>query len=219
MQITMYMSSTPSRHLAQILVGWAKWLKKNRETAIIEYFDTHIPEYDFVLKVEFANKKIVYDVADGYMKNSIMNDLLEWCDLYFKRSCNKSENLRYQFAEKIYPLGFNYYMSDISLAKISMDLIDYYDVVISDKNRLKQLMKYFITGKTHLCEPWVFEKSKSFNLASTPQFYFLPELGQLCIQRRTILLYTLLTEQGLGLLKLYAQNFFWGGGMPLWHRE
>lgn len=171
MQITMRMSSTPSKHLAQILVGWAKWLKRNRETAKIDYFDNHAPEYDFVLAVEFADKKIIYDVADGYMKLSVVNELLDWCDSYFKRSCNKIENQRYHFPEKIYPLGFNFYMADSSLAKISMNLLDYYDV-ISGKDRLKQLIKYFLTGKTHLCEPWIFEKRKKFDLESKPKILF-----------------------------------------------
>lgn len=66
-----------------------------------------------ILLAQYRGQRIVYDLWDGYNDLEGMGRGLENCDFYFKRSFSQEKNqtLFPEFAEKIYPLGFNYHLS------------------------------------------------------------------------------------------------------------
>lgn len=70
-------------------------------------------DYAAVL-VEYKNLHLCYDVMDGYQDVDGMRSLLQWSNLYFKRSFSDVLNNKY-FSEdesvKIHPLGMNYQVS------------------------------------------------------------------------------------------------------------
>jgi len=56
--------------------------------------------------------KIVYDLLDGYnFGEKNLDNYLDEVDLYFKRSFNKEENIKFKNYKKIQPLGFNYWIT------------------------------------------------------------------------------------------------------------
>lgn len=64
------------------------------------------------VKVEIKNKTIIFDVDDGYQNYHGIQCLLKQCDYYFKRSYKLETNQQLfpDDVQKIYPLGFNYYI-------------------------------------------------------------------------------------------------------------
>lgn len=74
------------------------------------YEFTNIP----LIEVIYNDKKIIYDVEDGYWDPNGMRKYIDSCDYYFKRSFSSQKNkeffLKYQNS-KIYPLGLNYFVT------------------------------------------------------------------------------------------------------------
>jgi hypothetical protein len=63
--------------------------------------------------VLYKGKIIIYDLLDGYLDTKRMTELMECCDIYFKRSFSKLKNAEFpsELQKKIFPLGFNYHLT------------------------------------------------------------------------------------------------------------
>lgn len=102
-------------HLKQILTGFHLFGLKTGERIKIVDCSKYRQVDTIACIVYYKDKKIVYDVQDGYQDFESMKYLLENCDFYFKRNFSKIENEklrskieRKEDVDKMYPLGFNY---------------------------------------------------------------------------------------------------------------
>lgn len=102
-------------HLKQILTGFHLFGLKTGERIKIVDCSKYRPVDTIACIVYYKDKKIVYDVQDGYQDFESMKYLLENCDFYFKRNFSEIENEklrskieRKEDVDKMYPLGFNY---------------------------------------------------------------------------------------------------------------
>lgn len=68
-----------------------------------------------LIDAEVDGKKVVFDLMDGYQYNNknAVDEYFAEADIIFKRSYSKRQNSVFskEIAEKIYPLGFNYYVT------------------------------------------------------------------------------------------------------------
>ena len=102
-------------HLKQILTGFHLYgLKIGEKIKIFDKCDKKKIDTIACL-VHYRDKKIVYDVQDGYQDFEAMKTLIGNCDYYFKRNYSDDENKKFaekisdpKAVEKIFPLGFNY---------------------------------------------------------------------------------------------------------------
>ncbi len=102
-------------HISQILCGFNELDKSGEYSVVFEdcsdeaqriYTDMSI------LRVLYKGKVIIYDLMDGYIGPSMITDLLENCDFYFKRSFSDSQNEQFgELKSKMFPLGFNYHLT------------------------------------------------------------------------------------------------------------
>ena len=107
----------PSRveHCAQIITGFLMLRDQGWDVEVIDRsreLDAPFRDLPAVL-AEYRGKKLFYDVWDGYQDPEDMELGLDYCDYYFKRSFSQEKNreLFPNYAEKIHPLGFNYYVT------------------------------------------------------------------------------------------------------------
>ena len=102
-------------HISQILCGFNELKKRGEYDVIFEdksaeaqrtYTDMSI------LRILYKGKVIIYDLMDGYIGPSMIADLLEKCDYYFKRSFSPEKNEQFGILkEKMLPLGMNYHVT------------------------------------------------------------------------------------------------------------
>ncbi len=102
-------------HISQILCGFHELDKSGEYKVVFEdvseeaqrtYTDMSI------VRVLYKGKVIIYDLMDGYIGPSMMKDLLEKCDFYFKRSFSHEKNEQFgSLKSKMFPLGFNYHLT------------------------------------------------------------------------------------------------------------
>lgn len=107
----------PSRaeHGAQLITGFLLLKEQGWDVEIIDRSrDKSAPFYGLpALLAEYRGKKLFYDVWDGYQDPEDMELGLRECDFYFKRSFSAEKN-RQLFpgdCHRMYPLGFNYYVT------------------------------------------------------------------------------------------------------------
>ncbi len=102
-------------HISQILCGFHELAVSGKYKVVFEdrseeaqrtYTDMSI------VRVLYKGKVIIYDLMDGYIGPSMIKDLLENCDFYFKRSFSESQNEQFgSLKSKMLPLGFNYHLT------------------------------------------------------------------------------------------------------------
>lgn len=106
-----YLSREP--HLSQILTGY-KALYSNDSIVFEDHSSDNVYTHKgpFVVAI-YKDKRIVYDLQDGYQFPQSMEYHLEHCDYYFKRSFSEIKNrmLGFSWEGKMFPLGFNYHVS------------------------------------------------------------------------------------------------------------
>ena len=103
-------------HLSQALTGFymlcGKWGCRVEDHSE----DQAYPYHTAILDVEYKNRKIIYDMMDGYQYPEAIKYYLQQCDYYFKRSYSEDKNksLGLPCVYKMYPYGFNYHVSCIN---------------------------------------------------------------------------------------------------------
>ena len=109
--------TTPTgiHHAAQIITGFLMLKEQGWDVEIVDQSRTPgVPFFGLpAVLVEYRGKKLFYDVWDGYQDPEDMELGLKECDFYFKRSFSPEKNRQLfpQDASRIYPLGFNYYVT------------------------------------------------------------------------------------------------------------
>lgn len=106
---------TGVHHTAQLITGLLMLKEQGWDVEITDRSrDPSVPFFGLpALLAEYRGKKLFYDVWDGYQDPEDMELGLEYCDFYFKRSFSEERN-RELFPgdfQRIYPLGFNYYVT------------------------------------------------------------------------------------------------------------
>ena len=107
----------PSRveHCAQIITGFLMLKEQGWDVELVNNFrDESALFYGLpAVTAEYRGKKLFYDVWDGYQDPEDMALGLEYCDFYFKRSfsAEKNQQLFPGDCRRMYPLGFNYYVT------------------------------------------------------------------------------------------------------------
>lgn len=103
------------RHCAQIITGFLMLRQQGWNVEIADRSrDRNAPFRDLpAVQAEYRGKKLFYDVWDGYQDPEDMELGLDYCDYYFKRSFSQEKNreLFPDQQQKMYPLGFNYYVN------------------------------------------------------------------------------------------------------------
>lgn len=106
---------TGVHHGAQIITGFLMLKEQGWDVEIIDRsWDRNTPFYGLpALLAEYRGKKLFYDVWDGYQDPENMELGLQSCDFYFKRSfsAGKNRELFPSDCQRMYPLGFNYYVT------------------------------------------------------------------------------------------------------------
>lgn len=100
-------------HVSQILTGFCMLQNAGRLQYRIHEGDSFTSFDGAFVEAVYKEKKIVYDVSDGYQDINGILELLDQCDFYFKRSFSekKNEALPEWTENKLFPLGFNYHVS------------------------------------------------------------------------------------------------------------
>lgn len=106
---------TNIHHAAQIITGFLMLKEQGWDVELDNRSkDTTEPFHGLpALFVQYRGKTLFYDLWDGYQDPEDMLLGLEKSDFYFKRSFSEEKN-RQIFADnaaKVYPLGFNYYVT------------------------------------------------------------------------------------------------------------
>ena len=106
---------THIHHCAQLITGFLMLREQGWDIELVNRADDRHCAYHGLpcLFAEYRGKTLFYDVWDGYQDPPDMLKAMEVCDFYFKRSFSPEKN-REVFgnnAEKVYPLGFNYYVT------------------------------------------------------------------------------------------------------------
>lgn len=158
---------TNIHHAAQIITGFLMLKEQGWEVEIQNRSGNRCaPFYGLpALLVEYRGKRLFYDVWDGYQDLPDMLLGLKNSDFYFKRSFSPEKN-RELFLEdsgRMYPLGFNYYVThpgnptNEPLWKAAARML-----------RGKTPARYFV--------PEVFEGSVDTNCGTPPKILFLAGL-------------------------------------------
>lgn len=109
---------TNVHHVAQIVTGFLMLREQGMDVEIIN--DTRNGDNPMngypVIKACLCGGQmttIVYDTWDGYQAPSAIKACVEECDFYFRRSYCRERNVTLfpEYADKMYPLGFNYYVT------------------------------------------------------------------------------------------------------------
>ena len=102
-------------HISQIITGFLMLRQQGWDVEIQDCSrDCKNPFFDLpVALAQYRGKRLVYDLWDGYQNPEGMRLGLETSDLYFKRSFDPERNKRLfpEYAERMYPLGFNYHVT------------------------------------------------------------------------------------------------------------
>lgn len=106
---------THIHHCAQLITGFLMLREQGWDIELVNRADDRHFAYHGLpcLFAEYRGKTLFYDVWDGYQDPPDMLKAMEVCDFYFKRSFSPEKNREIfgDHAEKVYPLGFNYYVT------------------------------------------------------------------------------------------------------------
>ena len=100
-------------HLSQVLTGFYMFFGRRKCRIEDHSKDLAYPYHTAMLSVEYKNRRIIYDMMDGYQCPEAIDYYLRQCDFYFKRSFSEEKNnsLGFPCLQKMYPYGFNYHVS------------------------------------------------------------------------------------------------------------
>lgn len=103
------------RHCSQIIAGFIMLSKIGAlDLEIVEPVKNEAYSDLAIVKVLYDNKRVVYDVMDGYQSIHDIKKLIDNCDFYFKRSYSEKINkeiLDENEINKIHMLGMNYHVT------------------------------------------------------------------------------------------------------------
>lgn len=106
---------THIHHCAQLITGFLMLREQGWDIELVNRADDRHFTYHGLpcLFAEYRGKTLFYDVWDGYQDPPDMLKAMEVCDFYFKRSFSLEKNCEIfgDHAKKVYPLGFNYYVT------------------------------------------------------------------------------------------------------------
>lgn len=106
---------THIHHCAQLITGFLMLREQGWDIELVNRADDRHFAYHGLpcLFAEYRGKTLFYDVWDGYQDPPDMLKAMEVCDFYFKRSFSPEKNHEIfgENADKVYPLGFNYYVT------------------------------------------------------------------------------------------------------------
>lgn len=168
METVVVNSYSDGGHVSQILCGF-HMLKDEYNVMINPQVckkgsDCNLPA---CVEVIYNDKKIIYDVDDGYQNIDGIRFLLSDCDFYFKRSFSSKTNEKFlsDYKSKIFPLGFNYY---VTYAENPFN---------SPQPAWKRLIKFCLGYKknTYFTSD-VFEGTPKENISGTPKILFYTRL-------------------------------------------
>ena len=106
-------------HCSQIITGFLLLAQRYSNMELIinnclkksDYMQINIPLIEAIID----GKRVIYDVEDGYWDYDCMRSYISKCDFYFKRSYSIQKNKEVfgdsKLKNKIYPLGFNYFVT------------------------------------------------------------------------------------------------------------
>lgn len=102
-------------HLSMLLTGFELLSQRGELTYTVEIDPQNreaFPRPQYLLAV-IDGRRILFDMADGYIQNEEMLPLLERCDVYFKRSFSAQQNQAFppELRRKMKPLGLHYHVS------------------------------------------------------------------------------------------------------------
>jgi len=104
-----------SPHISQILTGFIMLRNEKVINLEINYKPEMLKLYPTPHMIEaiIDNRiKVAYDMLDGYNFNKqVVEKYLMGIDFYFKRSYNIAHHKDFEYASRIYPLGFNYHVT------------------------------------------------------------------------------------------------------------
>lgn len=94
-------------HCSQVMAG-LELLRQNGEVELRSENVSFDPSA--FVSIRYKDRRIVFDMLDGYIDLVKARKYLQECDYYFKRSFSAVENTRHfgNFQAKIHPLGMNY---------------------------------------------------------------------------------------------------------------
>ena len=158
---------TGVHHAAQLITGFLMLKEQGWDVEIEDRSrDRSVPFFGLpALLAEYRGKKLFYDVWDGYQDPDNMELGLQYCDFYFRRSFSEEKN-RELFpgdCQRVYPLGFNYYVTH---PKNSADQPAWKAMAAVLRGRTPA--RYFV--------PRVFEGDGYAPVGSPPRILFLTQL-------------------------------------------
>ncbi len=102
-------------HCSQIITGFLCLQDQGWDIVLEDRSrDSTNPFFDLpIVLARYRGKTLIYDLWDGYQNPVGMRKALEAADIYFKRSFSREKNEKMfpEYAEKMYPLGFNYHLT------------------------------------------------------------------------------------------------------------
>lgn len=102
-------------HAGQIITGFLLLKEQGVDVELVDLRDNGASWYRGfpMIRAEYRGQKLLYDVGDGYNIPDDMENALQECDFYFKRSfsAQKNQKLFASYLDKMYPLGFNYHVT------------------------------------------------------------------------------------------------------------
>jgi len=104
----LYVESSVS-HMGQIITGFLMLKEQGWDVEILNHVKGPRSFYHGMpmIRAEYRGKRIVYDLGDGYNIADDIQNCLDNCDFYFKRSFSEEKNqaLLHGYAGKMFPLG------------------------------------------------------------------------------------------------------------------
>lgn len=137
-----YDLSPGNAHISQVLAGF-KMLDKNKIIKVADaspcnsFRTSGNYEHNSIIEVNFGNKTLAYDMADGYQsihRKDVFDKQLDRLDFYFKRSYLSDFHSDMRNKDKVKALGLNYYCTCKG---------NYYDAFIFKNHSVKEYISFF----------------------------------------------------------------------------
>lgn len=148
-------------HISQILAGYKMLADKNlikikKAVPCTTFRSEGNYEHNSIVEVDFGDRIIAYDMADGYQsihRKEVFNSQLDRLDFYFKRSYYPDFHADMKNSDKVKPLGLNYLCSCKG---------NPYDNFYFNEYSVSEIKSYFIhqkNKKKNTCDYSIFESN------------------------------------------------------------